>query len=182
MQAKKDRGKKTETLSLRLDPKTKFILDFVSRIRGQTITTVVERAIRDSSDAVKIYREGPDREGSPWQYFWDTEDGVRTLKLCAEPDYPTTYEEDELMSFVKFHKPFFYVVGRSDEPNRGFVQMLWPKIEEYQRIWRDERGQDYWAAGKAMAADLRAANLKPPSWPPEKKPDQAKELDDEIPF
>jgi hypothetical protein len=36
---------KTETLSLRLDPKTKFMLDFLARVQGQSITTVVERAV-----------------------------------------------------------------------------------------------------------------------------------------
>ena len=41
MPPKKERGTKTETLSLRLDPKTKFILEFVARINGQTLTTVI---------------------------------------------------------------------------------------------------------------------------------------------
>src|SRR5436305_11880387 len=94
---KKDRGTKTQTLSLRLDPKTKFTLEFVARIKGQTLTTVVERSIRESCDRVTV--SGPSRRGDfseqcNWQQFWDPEEGVRTLSLLASPDYPTNFDED----------------------------------------------------------------------------------------
>lgn len=186
MRPKKERGIRSETLSLRLDPKTKFILEFASRIRGQTITTLVERAIRSSCDEIELYPATMGgRAAGTWEAFWDPDEGVRTLKLCGAGGYPTTYEEDELMSFVKAHRSFFYVGEKHWEINRTLVRLLWPKIEEYQRIWQEERGQDYWLAGKAMAADLAAAKIKPPDWPPEKKP--SKEIldgssDDGIPF
>jgi len=161
MSPKKDRGSKTETLSLRLDPKTKFILEFVARINGQTLTTVIERAIRKSCGEVTI--GGEDRLS--WDFFWDPDPGVRTLKLLACPDYPSTYDEDELRRFTKAHWEFFYASDKSDEPRRAYVETLWPKIEEYHRIWRDKRDSNYWAAGAAMAADLSAAQLKKPNWP-----------------
>jgi hypothetical protein len=160
MPSKKERGTKTETLSLRLDPKTKFILEFVARINGQTLTTVIERAIRTSCGEVTV---GSD--GGGWTYFWDPDAGVRTLKLLACPDYPLTYEEDELRRFTKTHWELFYTHPGSDEPHRAYVEALWPKIEEYQRIWGDQRNSNYWAAGAAMAADLSAAQLKAPNWP-----------------
>jgi len=160
MPPKKERGTRTETLSLRLDPKTKFILEFVARTQGQTLTTVIERAIRVSCGEVTI---GSDRLG--WDYFWDPEVGVRTLKLLACPDYPSTHEEDELRHFTKTHWEFFYAREKSDELRRAYVETLWPKIEEYLNIWRDQRNSNYWAAGAAMAADLSAAQLKVPDWP-----------------
>ena len=188
MPSKKERGTKSETLSLRLDPKTKFILEFVARINGQTLTTVIERAIRKSCDEVAI---GSDPLN--WDYFWDPDAGVRTLKLLACPDYPSTYEEDELRRFAKAHWEFFYTHPKSNEPRRTYVEALWPKIEEYQRIWRDQRSSNYWAAGAAMAADLSAAQLKAPNWPrgstarAAMQPDSfatqpGRPFDDEIPF
>ena len=166
MKSQKDRGTKTEALSLRLDPKTKFILEFVSRINGQKITTIVERAIRGSCDEVRIEGEENDFQGPNWKHFWDPDEGVRTLKLLAFPDYPTTYDEDELKSFTEVHKPFFYLQEFGGQtPDRSLVQILWPKIEEYRKIWRDQLDKDYWAAGNAMAADLKAAKIKPPAWP-----------------
>jgi hypothetical protein len=188
MNIKKDRGTKTETLSLRLDPKAKFILEFVSRINGQTITTIVERAIRSSADDIRLSAE----EFSPgpnWEYFWDPHEGVRTLKLLAYSTYPSTFDEDDLRSFTEAHKEFFYLPDTDPaKPNRAFLQVLWPKIDEYRRVWLDNIDCDYWAGGRAMVADLTSAKIKPPTWPrtPSKPPAPkvaARGNDfDEIPF
>lgn len=161
MVLKKDRGTKTQTLSLRLDPKTKFTLEFIARIKGQTLTTIVERAIREACDQVTI---GRGNEKFSWQSFWDPEEGVRTLKLLACEDYPSTYDEDDLREFTKTHWGFFYSSEDAKAPHRAFVGILWPKIDDYRRIWQ-QRDSDYWAAGKAMAADLLAAKVSPPTWP-----------------
>jgi hypothetical protein len=176
---KKERGTKTQTLSLRLDPKTKFTLEFVARIKGQTLTTIVERAIRDSCDQVTI---GSDfrNEKFNWQSFWDPEEGVRTLKLLSCENYPSNYDEDDLREFTKTHWEFFYTSEKAKVPRRAFVQILWPKIEDYRRIWREQRDSDYWAAGKAMATDLSAAKVLAPTWP--RQSQEKGDFDDEIPF
>jgi hypothetical protein len=164
MVLKKDRGTRSQTLSLRLDPKTKFTLEFVARIKGQTLTTIVERAIRDSCDQVTIGSNYGNEKFS-WQSFWDPDEGVRTLKLLACNDYTSTYDEDDLKAFVKEHWEFFYFSENAEAPHRAFVRILWPKIDDYRRIWHEQRDSDNWAAGKAMAADLLAAKVSPPMWP-----------------
>jgi hypothetical protein len=165
MQARK-RPAKTENLSLRLDPKTKFILDFVSRINGQSITTIVERAVHASYELVEIPTPevDPDRTLN-WRYFWNPHEGVRTLKLLAHEEVPTNSDEEELKYFVREHEEFFYL-RRTYVPNSSTVHVLWPKIDEYRRIWDEHKKDDYWAAGRAMAADLSAAKIEPPPWPP----------------
>ena len=178
MVLKKDRGTKTQTLSLRLDPKSKFTLEFVARIKGQTLTTIVERAIRESCDKVMI---GGDFSQFSWQSFWDPEEGIRTLKLLACDDYPSTYDEDDLREFTRAHWEFFYTLEKADTPRRAFVEILWMKIENYRRIWHEQRDCDYWAAGRAMATDLSAAKVDPPTWPRQQVQIRG-DLDDEIPF
>ena len=154
---------KSEPLSLRLDPKTKFTLEFAARIKGQTFTTVIERAIRESCDPVTIGSRKLN-----WKSFWDPLEGVRTLKLLTHEDYPSTDDEDDLREFTKTHWAFFYRLDIKDvTPCRPLVEILWPKIGHYRRIWREQRSEDYWAAGKAMAADLVVAKLNPPPWPPQ---------------
>jgi hypothetical protein len=172
---KKERGTKSQTLSLRLDPKTKFTLEFVARIKGQTLTTIVERAIRESCDRVTIGNpsRGDFEENFTWQSFWDPEEGIRTLKLLACEHYPSTYDEDDLSEFTKAHWQFFYASNKAKVPHRTFVAILWPKIDDYRRIWHEQRDSDYWAAGNAMASALSAAKVAPPTWPCD---------DDEIPF
>ncbi len=46
------RGPKAMALLLRLDPKTRFILELTARIKGQSITTVVERAIKETATSL----------------------------------------------------------------------------------------------------------------------------------
>ena len=188
MAAERTRGTKTQSLSLRLDPKTKFILDFMARIRGQSITTVVERAIKEAAERTTI---GEDRdELRTWVGFWDPSEGVRTLKLLQDPDYPTTYDEDELMAFTKVHDVFFYAGRRGNLLRRGYIEVLWPQIDKYLETWREKKSEDYWAAGEAMMAALSGAGLATPDWPlkaPAKSPPsldtrESDDSDDEIPF
>ena len=177
------RPAKTQSLSLRLDPKTRFVLEFVARIKGQSITAVVERAIKETADNVKI---GP---GYNWAYFWDANDGVRILKLLAESNYPTSYDEDELRAFTLAHRQFFYTNSSGTSPRRSFIEILWPSMDNYLEIWREKKSEDYWAAGEAMKKDLSAARVATPDWPPKAEPNappsasqQGGDLDDEIPF
>lgn len=180
---------KTENLSLRLDPKTKFILEFVARLRGQSITTVVERAIKDSASGVTL-GTAYDNRGNEigernWQHYWDTNEGIRTLKLLADSSYPSTFEEDELRDFTRTHWKFFYLSESTSTPKRAYVEILWPRIIEYLEIWRTTKTEDYWAAGKAMSAALAAAKVAgPDDWPPKPKATTRKvsDLDDDIPF
>lgn len=179
---------KTESLSLRLDPKTKFILDFVARINGQSITTVVERAIKSASEnhtiGSKWDEHGRELEQKNWINFWDPSEGVRTLRLISDPDYPTNFEEDELRAFTVAHWPFFYLDPNGYRPHRAYTEILWPEISKYLSIWRNEKTQDYWSAGRAMTQALTEAQVAPPDWPPKKKnsPLARDDLDEEIPF
>ena len=176
---------KTETLSLRLDPKTKFMLDFMARVQGQSITTVVERAVHKVAAGVSV---APfDEDDKTWASFWDASEGVRNLNLIGDSHYPTNFEEDELLSFAKTHWPFFYTSDRATTPRRPYVDILWPKIDHYLGLWRSLRQSNYWAAGEAMKADLEAARVAAPDWPINAKPKGPREsfsadLDDEIPF
>ena len=189
MAAERTRGTKTQSLSLRLDPKTKFILDFVARIKGQSITMVVERAIKDASAGVVIDADDVG-DGFNWSDYWDPSEGVRTLKLFTAREYPTTYDEDELREFTLLHREFFYKDSKGKQPHRAFLEILWPSVGRYIEIWRDRKTADYWAAGDVMKEDLSAAGVKPPEWPSKQKTEslptpaaqEPSDLDDEIPF
>ncbi len=184
---------KTQTLSLRLDPKTRFILEFMSRVRGQSITMIVERAIKEEAERVVL---GPERDFNNntvyqpnWSDFWDTDEGVRTLNLLANNYYYKTYDDEEIRQFTMDHWEFFYSDGDGKSPRRAFACVLWPKIQNYIQMWRETRTEDYWAVGKKMSEDLTRAKLLAPQWPrlvkptePKKPQSFARDLDDEVPF
>jgi hypothetical protein len=190
MVVRDQRRAKTENLSIRLDPKTRFMLEFLGRVTGNSITSVVERAIRESADRIGI---GPDHdehgnqiEERHWNTYWDPSDAVRMLNLISDAYYPTNFEEDELRKFTLAHWKFFFMNEKGQNPRRAYCDILWPKIDEYLECWRQCKSTNYWKAGELMLADLRAARVAPPSdWPPksaEKTKHVAEELDDDIPF
>jgi hypothetical protein len=169
------------------------MLEFVSRLRGQTITTVVERAIAQAADTAIIETENTPNN---WKDFWHVSDGIRALRIAAEPELFPTYEEEKLLQFAKEHKPFLMAggFGRQLAPGGLYIDMVWPKIKEYYQLWEETKSTDFWAAGKKMAQDIRAAGVKPPEWPPKPPASTAEtpagggnkssssHLDDDIPF
>jgi hypothetical protein len=186
MVSEKRAATKTQTLSLRLDPKTRFVLEFVSRVRGQNITTVVERAIKEATSQVVLEpgRSETFDDRPNWLDFWDPSEGVRMLKLLSDDRYPSTFEEDELRDFTSAHSEFFYV-GK-DQPHGPYLDILWPSIDQFLATWRTTKTSDYWAAGRAMVDALRTAKVSAPEWPRKKATQKQasfdQELEDEIPF
>lgn len=188
-----DTKSKTQTLSLRLDPKTRFALEFVSKLRRQSITTVVEDAIQARARETTV-------DGFPltdvtqriWLDYWDVRQGVREIRMLADSDIPSDFEDDERRTFIEAHIEFFSETNELKNPDLMNVEVLWHRLEHYIQIWRDNRQNDPWAAGYEMKKDLENAGLKTPKWPREtnsppsplrKKPMPARvDPDDESPF
>lgn len=181
-----NRGGKTESLTIRLDPKTRFVLEYLSRLKGQTITTVVERAIVSAASLETV--ADPSYPGLPdgWQQFWDVSDGCRALRMAERPEFFPTYEEDRRLAFAKEHWPFFWSTSERSRFLNHYVDILWPRIDEFVQIHEDNRSKNYFAAGQAMQDAIRDAKLRAPDWPHQRKPPDALPADDdhpeEIPF
>ncbi|MBT1155757.1 hypothetical protein J1C56_09145 [Aminobacter anthyllidis] len=180
---------KSETLTIRLDLKTRFVLEYVSRLKGQSITTVVERAILTaaSQETVPDLSSFGPNDALTWHDFWDVSEGVRALSLSSRTEFFPTYEEDRKLSFCKEHWPFFFANSKRRAFLNHYVDVLWPRIDEFIQMHEDQKSKDYFAAGHAMQKALSDAKLKAPEWPivekPEPpKPNKSRDLDDEIPF
>jgi len=205
MAAETKRPAKTEVLSMRMDPKTRFLVEVIARLRGQSISTVVERAILEAADGAYV---GDPEERKTWRNYWHMSDGVRALKMAAEPGLYPTYEDERRLEFARTHWPFFYISQDYKIFKPWFIDVIWPRIDEFLDIWENTKsGRGYFNAGKAMQEALRVADLAAPEWPvkpPEKPPappppkptgvaprsggapsweaPQGGDLDDEIPF
>jgi len=161
--------KKTATLTLRLDPRVRFAMEFTARVTGQSITKVVETALVRYADGVKSGDKN-------WREFWNVSDGVRELAFLFEGKSFRTYEEDLLRDFVDRHDPFFTVDLTQDtleslslpfskrlDPDK--VDVLWPDIQKYLNLWEETKATDHWAVAKAMGSALKKAGLYAPDWP-----------------
>jgi hypothetical protein len=178
------RGGRTESLSLRIDPKTKFILEFMVRITSIRITDLIEKAIKDYADKTTTSDEYP----NTWLHYWHPEDGIRSLSMLMDDTLPSTYEEDEIADFVKQHKRFFFISDDIRKPMQAFIQVLWPDINHYVEHWRDHKASNRWATGELMLAAIKRADMKGPDWPIVAKPTESViaktigPIDDDIPF
>jgi hypothetical protein len=162
--------KKSVTLTLRLDPRVRFAMEFIGRVTGRNITKVVETAIVKYADGIKS-------EDKNWRSFWDISEGVRELKFLFHGKFFVTYDEERLKRFIDRHEVFFTVdvtdiddAANLDRPlgdrlDSDKVDVLWPNIQTYLDLWDETKATDHWAAGKAMQKDLRAAGIRPPTWP-----------------
>jgi len=179
--AREPKNRKSETLTIRLDPKSRFILEYLSRLKGQSITTVVERAIVAAASQEMV--EDPEFPTHPdnWQRFWDVSDGCRALRMAERPEFFPTYEEEKRLAFAREHWPFFWSKPDRKRFLNHYVDVLWPRIDEFVQMHEDQKANNYFAAGAAMQTALKDAKLKAPEWPMSEKaylPDP----NDDIPF
>jgi hypothetical protein len=161
------RRTKTESLTIRLEPRTRFMLEFVSRARGQPLTTVIERAVAETADQVSVKVADREAKAVGWRDIWSVNEGERALRFASLPDLYPTFEEEKRLSFCREHWPFFFKQQYSyDEFLTYYLNVLWSCIDEFVKIHEDKKREDYFAAGKAMQKVLLAAQLEPPDWPP----------------
>ena len=173
---------KSETLTVRLDPKTRFMLEFVARLRGQTITTVFECAIQDTADLAQIRRNSA--HVYTWKNYWDVEQGVRDILISGEPALRPTFEEEKRLEFTRKYWPFFYTAIDKTMMQKHNISILWGRINEFIELDESSITTDYWAAGGAMEAALKNAHVIPPKWKEllGVQNSSSNELDKDVPF
>lgn len=183
------KGLKSEVLSMRMDPSTRFLVDYIARFRGQSISTVVERAIQEAADRIEI--DCPeDMKNKTWKDFWSVSEGIRSLKIWSEKSLYPNYEEQSIVSFANSHWPFFFSTEKKSHYKEYMIDILWPRINEFVEIWNKSKYTDYFKAGRAMREVVESAGVKAPDWPintvkPTPAVDArppAQDMDDDIPF
>lgn len=163
---------RSETLTIRLDPKSRFMLEFLSRLKGQTITTVVERAIADAAGRERVAVDRPFTNGElvdekTWRDFWSVSEAERGLKLARLPDVHPTYEEERRLDFATRWWQFFFINSEAMTVDRQLADILWPQINRFIEIEQENQTTNVLAVGDAMSQALRQAGIDPPEWMPE---------------
>jgi hypothetical protein len=129
-----------------------FALKWLSAHRGgreltEVLQDLVERAADEACTRAKI---------SSWQTLFSPLDpAVNLLVLFALPNYRATTPERPLFHFVSHHAVFFYDDAEQTKPSRTRIAVLWPKVQEFRKLWERDRVDDAWCAAKAMAAELK---------------------------
>ncbi|MCP1227955.1 hypothetical protein [Acetobacter fabarum] len=168
---KRKRPQKSESLTIRLDPKMRFALEFVARLRGQTITKVIERAVMEDAENAYVTDGGRNIKGN-WSIYWDVNDGVRAIKLASDSDTHPSFEEDEMLDFIKVHWNYFSFDRKLLTLRRDNLDILWPEIENLIETWRNCKATNRKYCASLMRAMLVEAGLDEKSWAPSNMDDE----------
>lgn len=143
MPPKKSSAPRTQPLSMRVDDRTRFLLDFISRIEGSSLTTIVDRAVRQYATNITVENQLMPNEPKNWSHYWYLDEGFRTLKIILDPDIRykfTTIEEERLAQFVETHSScFFDDTGASAVLSPDKIAILWPQIDSLVAEWVETR-------------------------------------------
>jgi hypothetical protein len=155
-------ARKTETLTLRLDPKVKLMIELISRIRRQSITGVVEAAIEEIAfDLDAPFVTGgeahPMSLGSTISEIWSTDESERFINLCFYLPSLITYEEQRLLETIKASQSFF-----SDETGAMAIGGKLPGIGQLDR----QKIRRWWSELLAHVDDHRESRTITPFEPP----------------
>ncbi|MDO9011635.1 MAG: hypothetical protein Q7U78_07475 [Gallionella sp.] len=177
---------RSETVTVRLDPKLRYLAELAARKQRRTLSSFIEWAIQDSLERVKIY-EGNGYNGDIDVYvgaeaaiLWDVDDSDRFAKLAVRYPDLLTHEEQILWKLIKENGLLWRGNWRG---SNGEFQ--W-KVEESSLIF--ERLRDHWEIFNKVASGESPKSALP-TWnkiqtASEKKPEVKNpfDFDDDIPF
>ena len=147
-------ARKTETLTLRLDPKVKMMIEMISRIRRQSITGVVEAAIEEIAFDLDVpFFYG--KETNTWSLsnvvteVWSTDESERFVNTCYHLPTLLTYEEQRIWETIKASKVFlatdttvmetFWEVEGVGRIDRSSLRIWWADLLEHVDEHKDSR-------------------------------------------
>lgn len=147
-------ARKTETLTLRLDPKVKVMIEIISRIRRQSITGVVEAAIEEIAfDLDTPYFDDGEMHnyslGSIFSDVWSADESERFINMCYHLPSLLTYEEQRIWETIKSSSCFWeshltkiptdWTVAGLGRIDRSNLRLWWADLLEHVDAHKDSR-------------------------------------------
>lgn len=177
---------KKQALSVRLDDKTRFLLDFIGRIEGQNATTVFERSIQEKANNTGFAQHQYQDDSPLWREIWHVSEGVRQLRFLVHPaisqNIYLTFEEEEIVDFCRQHWDFFSTNPELENLIPSRVDVLWPNLPEYLDEWRETKSTNRGMVAQKMRSHLKEAGVEAPGWSSQNSTPSLPDLDEEVPF
>ena len=182
---------RSETVTVRLDPKLRYLADLASRLHRRTLSSYVEWSIKEALDRVDLGLDVNGNRctiGSEAEDLWDVDEADRFVKLALR--YPHLLSHEEQVRWKLIRECGYLWRGRYGPPPRQEWQWL---VEDASLCF--DRLRAKWDLFCAVADGEKPAS-ELPKWPKEKpvappasstgsKPAKGTgfdELDDDIPF
>jgi hypothetical protein len=172
---KRDEGgsKKSEVVTVRLDPKLKYLAELAARKHRRTLSSYIEWAVEQSLSRVSLTESWEGNavtvaDAERTHSLWDLDEPDRIVRLALS--YPDLLTHDEQLIWKLVRENGYCWKGR-------FVgappEWTW-QVTENSIIWN--RLREYWSVFRAVANGTKPPTDLP-SWKKSKE-----SVDDDIPF
>jgi hypothetical protein len=151
---KRGRLSRTEVVTVRLDPKLRYLADLAARKQRRTVSSFIEWAVEHGLDDVRL----ADDDHSVWSNsnsLWDVEEADRFIKLATRYPDLLTHEEQLLWKLLKENG----YCWRGAYDRHG--DWTWNTLEKDVVI---ERVREHWETFRAAASGDSAAKKELPTW------------------
>jgi hypothetical protein len=171
---------RSETVTVRLDPKLRYLAELAARKQRRTLSSFVEWAVVDSLGRLMLTDDSngfEPRETSVADeaaYLWDVDEADRFAKLALR--YPDMLTHDEQVRWKLIRENGYLWRGREAGSNNNWTWTVQESSLNFERL------REYW--DKFIAVGLGQADKSIlPVWQ-KQKPDVKgfEDLEDDIPF
>ncbi len=184
-------GKRSEIVTVRFDPKLKYLAELAARKQRRPLSSFIEWAVERSLGEVILKEEWNEKkitvqDAERINHLWDLDESDRIIRLALY--FPDLLTHDEQLVWKVVRENGHIWKGRfSGSPPE--LEWSWEAKPET-IIW--DRLRQYWSTFKAVAEGLQSPSTLPP-WRKTKpapsalsaritKPGHGGPIDDDIPF
>jgi hypothetical protein len=191
---------RTETVTVRLDPKLRYLTELAARKHSRTVSSYIEWRLKMSLDSEDVrpvdtpaHAAAPETIGSEGEYLWDVDEADRFAKLALRYPHLLTHEEQVRWKLIRENGALWkgsYVGSRREwmwavKEDSLVLQRLrehWATICRVADTGRGKEDMPTWAKTDPSPPSARSTYGSPP--PPSIAPPSTgfDDMDDDIPF
>ena len=94
---------RTETVTVRLDPKLRYLAELAARLHRRTLSSYIEWSIKEALDSETLRNDEGMRHtiGTEAEFLWDVDDADRFAKLALRYPHLLTHEEQVRWKLIR---------------------------------------------------------------------------------
>ena len=133
--ASKKEARRSEIVTIRLDPKLRYLAELAARRQRRTLSSFIEWGVSNSLSAVAIDETGK-TVADRGDFLWDVDEADRFVRLALNYESLLTHDEQVLWKAIKETKSLWIGEGdgepvyRESSLNRRELRTHWDKFKE----------------------------------------------------
>jgi hypothetical protein len=136
---------RSETVTVRLDPRLRYLAEVAARKQRRTVSSFIEWAVEEALSRVLLRQEDPVLSvGGEGDKLWDVDEADRLIKLGLQFPELLTYDEQVLWKLIRETSALWKALAPGEEPHI----FSWRIRHE---ILHCERLRESWDTFKAVA-------------------------------